>query len=411
VTEGVLLQWSAPTKTYGLPIDYYTVYLSTDNGQYWSAEADGNYSESDASPLEPTAVIDRGCGAAQSCMYKVLAFTAAGSSGPSNLATVANQVPSPPTGLSAQRVPSGVLLQWSTPAKTYGLPIDYYTVYLSTDNGQYWSAEADGNYSESDASPLEPTAVIDRGCGAAQSCMYKVLAFTAAGSSGPSNLATVANQVPSPPTGLSAQRVTEGVLLQWSAPTKTYGLPIDYYTVYLSTDNGQYWSAEADGNYSESDASPLEPTAVIDRGCGAAQSCMYKVLAFTAAGSSGPSNLATVANQVPSPPTGLSAQRVPSGVLLQWSTPAKTYGLPIDYYTVYLSTDNGQYWSAEADGNYSESDASPLEPTAVIDRGCGAAKSCLYNVLAFTAAGSSGPSNLGPRSDNKGYDGVEEVYR
>jgi hypothetical protein len=52
-----------------------------------------------------------------------------------------------------------------------------------------------------------------------------------------------------------------------------------------------------------------------------------------------------VTNNVPSPPTGLSAKRVPEGVLLQWSPPANAHGLPISSYEVYLSTNKGRDWT------------------------------------------------------------------
>ena len=80
--------------------------------------------------------------------------------------------------------------------------------------------------------------------------------------------------------GLSAKRVAEGVLLQWSAPAKTYGLPIDGYAVYLS--NGQGWAVQNDSVTDTALVAP-EPT-VIDRSCQNAQSCVYEVRAFTAAG-------------------------------------------------------------------------------------------------------------------------------
>ena len=109
-------------------------------------------------------------------------------------------------------------------------------------------------------------------------------------------------------------------------------------------------------------------------------------------GSGTPVPTTAPSNEAPSPPTALTAQWVSSGVLLQWSAPAKTYGLPIDGYAVYLS--NGQGWAVQNDSDTDTALVAP-EPTA-IDRSCQNAQSCVYEVRAFTAAGPSGPSN-GPR--------------
>ena len=398
VVTGVLLQWSAPAKTNGLPINYYEVYLSTNGGKSWTAQDDSVSGTVYVSP-EPTAVIDRSCGDAKTCTYELRAFTAAGSSGPSAMATAANHIPSPPTGLGAERVQSGVLLQWNTPQNFYTpgvpalsqLPISYYEVYLSTNNGRDWNPTDDSVSGTVYVSP-EPTAVIDTSCGNAKTCTYELRAFTAAGSSGPSATATAANHIPSPPTSFSAQRVQTGVLLQWKKPAHSYDLSISYYEVYLSTNSGRDWSPANDSTYSNSpDLSP-EPTALIDKSCGNDETCMYRISAFTAAGSSGPSATATAANHVPSPPTGLSAQRVQAGVLLQWNTPAHTYGLPLSYYEVYLSTNSGRDWTVQM-ASLVRSIAIAPEPTAVLETGCGDAQTCIYRMRAFTPAGSSGPSN------------------
>jgi surface antigen len=295
----LLLKWSPPAQTGGLPIDSYEIETSTD-GTDWNIVSNGTIL-----PDLPEAVLS--CSPGTGCQYKVAAITDAGygpfsqvvlvhmppkRSTPVPTTAPSNEAPSPPTGLSAKRVPEGVLLQWSPPTNTYGLPISYYEVYLSTNKGRDWTTRVPGS-NIAPYLPPEPTALIDTGCAAAESCMYEIRAFTAAGSSGPSNSATVTNSVPSPPTGLSAKRVPEGVLLQWSAPANAHGLPIDSYVVYLSTNNGRDWTIRVPAPHITPDEPP-EPTALIDTGCAAAESCMYEIRAFTVAGSSGPSNTATV---------------------------------------------------------------------------------------------------------------------
>ena len=165
------------------------MYLSTNKGRDWAAQGYGQEGQPEVSP-EPTALIDNHCPGASTCLYRLVAFSAAGASPRSGTVTAANHIPSPPKDLSAPRAPSGVLLEWATPSSLHGLPVDYYEVYLSTNKGRDWAAQGYGQEGQPEVSP-EPTALIDNHCGADQICMYHLYTVTAAGTSGASGSVTV----------------------------------------------------------------------------------------------------------------------------------------------------------------------------------------------------------------------------
>ena len=282
----VVLNWTAPTDTSGLPITGYSVQLT-------SPDAPGVViPESTGSTA--TTYTDTICPVPDTCNYQVQAITAATNGPFSNSASVSPvPVPSQPLKLTAARNTSGaVVLNWTAPTDTSGLPITGYSVQLT-------SPDAPGVViPESTGSTA--TTYTDTICPVPDTCNYQVQAITAATNGPFSNDASVSPvPVPSQPLKLTAARNTSGaVVLNWTAPTDTSGLPITGYSVQLT-------SPDAPGVViPESTGSTT--TTYTDTICPVSDTCNYQVQAITAAGN-GPSATARSVSPVPVPSQPLRA--------------------------------------------------------------------------------------------------------
>ena len=333
----VLLKWSPPAQTGGLPIDYYEIDTSTD-GTGWNILPNGY------APFPDLREVILACYGGTDCRYKVAAVTDAGVGPFSTLKAAKNVPPGPPTALTVTRIGNNdVLLKWSPPADKGGLDINSYEIETSP-NGKDWNVASNGT-----VLPDLPEVVLSAGTDR----WYKVAAVTDGGYGSFSTVTSVQNTLPGAPTIVGAPIVGDGqLLLKWSPPAQTGGLPINSYEIETSTD-GTDWNILSNGT-----ALPDLPEAVFS--CSPGTGCQYKVAAVTDAGygpfsqvvlvhmppnSSTPVPTTAPSDEAPSPPTGLSAQRVAEGVLLQWSPPANAHGLPISSYEVYLSTNKGRDWT------------------------------------------------------------------
>jgi hypothetical protein len=203
----------------------------------------GSFSAPISTVTTGTSYTDTGCGASNSCTYKLAAVTSAGTGSYSNTATAEGaNVPGAPTSLAAtQGVAIGsVNLSWVAPTDNGGNAITNYKVERSLDGGSTWP------FSTTIANTSSYT---DGACGAGVSCTYRVSAINSVGTGAPSNPATTTGTQINPPTGLTATTSTPdgafnlgGVDLAWTAST-TPG--VTGYEFRYSTNGGTTFSSWA----------------------------------------------------------------------------------------------------------------------------------------------------------------------
>jgi hypothetical protein len=389
LADGVLVSWSPPEVTGGLPVSGYEV-EEDDNGAGW-----GQLNEYPPSPNEVMA----SCSQGDNCQFKVSAGTDAGYGPFSTVAQAANNLPGAAIVSHLGLVgPGQVLLAWQAPTSTGGLPLSGYEIETSDDGGTW------GQAIQYPANP--DIRVLLLSCPEGSRCSFKVAALSEAGDGpfsspvsifapvvAPSTLTTgPGGQPPSAPSGLTARRVPSGVLLAWTAPSAAYGLPLEYYEVLISTNRGRDWRFAVQDPYNDSPDVPTEPPTLVDKNCPDDQTCWYKVEAVTSAGTSAASPVAKVANNPPSAPSEVNAERVPSGVLLAWTAPSAAYGLPLEYYEVLISTNRGRDWRFAVQDPYNDSPDVPTEPPTLVDKNCPDDQTCWYKVEAVTSAGTSAAS-------------------
>ncbi len=274
----VTLAWRAPKDSGGLPVTGYSYQITTPSlpGVVVN-QTTGN------SALTFTDTI---CPANITCVYQVQAITSAGNGPFSNSATVGPMpLPHQPTNLSAARDGTGKsVLTWTAPADTAGLLITGYSYQVSTPT--YPGLVLD----ESTGSTA--TTFTDPICPVTYTCSYQLQAITAAGDGPFSNVATVGPMpVAHQPTSLTAARdVVGAVVLTWTAPTNTGGLPIVGYSYRIT-------SPSYPGGHADVLTNSIDTTATDSTVCLVTLTCSYQVQAITAAGSGAFSNSATVGPQ------------------------------------------------------------------------------------------------------------------
>ncbi len=189
--------------------------------------------------------------------------------------------------------------------------------------------------------------------------------------------------IPAAPTGLTATQVSASQInLSWTASTSNC---TPTYDVFRSTTSGFTPSS------SNQIASGVIGTSFSDTGLAASTTYFYVVEASDSAGTSGPSNQASVATPpscttVPTVPSGVGATAASSSQInLSW-TASTASGCTITY-NVFRSTTSGFTPSS------SNQIASGITGTSFSDTGLAASTTYFYLVEATDSAGTSGPSN------------------
>lgn len=323
-----------------------------------------------------TSLADTGLAQSQLYRYQIRAFNAAGNSAFSNIAqaTTSQAVPAAPTGLSATAVsPASVSLTWTAPvaSPTNGAP--------SSIAVQRRIAPA--SFATIQALTGTANSYLDTTVAAGTMYDYRLIATNPAGSSSPSNTASVTTPAnPTPP----------------NAPSTLAATPVSASAINLTwTDNSTDESGfviqralGASGTFADIATVSQGVVAFSDTGLAQSQLYRYQVRAYNSAGSSAYSNIASATTNlaVPAAPTNLSAAATSqTSVSLTWTPPVAgtTNGTPTNI-LVQRRISPAAFATIQT---LSGTASSATDATAV------ASTTYDYRLIATNAAGSSAASN------------------
>ena len=293
----VLVSWTAPADTGGLPITGY-VAISDPDGDTCSTTG-------------ATSCMVTGLTNGQGYTFTVLAANDVGVSDPSDPSTsvTPDAVPDPPTDVIATAGDSSASVTWSAPSDN-GTIITAYTVTSSPDG---WTC----------ATTDELTCVVtDLSNGTAYT--FTVTASSDAGPglpSAPSAPITPA-ALPDAPTDVTAAPGNGSALVSWTAPSDN-GSPITGYTV----------TSSPDGKTCAWTSGPLS-CAVTGLTNGTAYSFTVTATNGVGTGSSSAASSKVTPATAPGAPTGVSGVRGNGSVLVSWTAPTANGGSAITSYTV-----------------------------------------------------------------------------
>jgi titin len=309
-------------------------------------------------------------------LYRVRARNAAGSSEPSNVASVRTpaeiQVPPAPTEVRATLVePRAARVTWNDVEGETG-----YTIERRIDG-------TDAPWGRVGAVNAGVTSFTDAGLLAGKTYLYRVRAYNAAGSSEPSNVASVTTApevtIPDAPRELDAVALgPRRVGVSWADVAGERG-----YKVERRLDGSDTWT--------QIRVVGENVTNIVDEAVEGGRTYFYRVRAFNAAGDSPYSNVdsVTVADVpvgAPATPRLESAAAGPRSARLAWTNVENETG-----YRLERRVDG-------ADGPWTLIATTGADVTTYLDEGLEPGKTYLYRVRAFNDAGESANSNTAYRT-------------
>lgn len=257
------LAWTAPVG--GPTVTGYLIERNVDGGGWATLVADTGNTNVVYTDTAPTP--------GSTYEYRVSAISAAGTSGPSNVDS--DSIPlAAPTGLTATLDGLDIDLAWTAPATPPA--ITGYLIERNVDAGGWTTLVADTGTTAVAYTDTAPTP--------GSTYEYRVSAITASGTSGPSNTDSAAVPLPVP-TGLTATFNDPNVDLAWSAPSPPP--TVTGYRIERRVAAGSWGDLVADTG----------TTAVTyqDTTAAAGTTYEYRVSAISSLGTSGPSNVDSVA--------------------------------------------------------------------------------------------------------------------
>ena len=355
--SGVALSWTAPS---GLVTSYR---IDRQNSTVNGVTASGwqTVGTSTTPAFTDTGAAPNTLAGNTSYDYQVIAINTKGNGPASNPAT-ALTLPDAPAPLAFAAIPTGVTVNWTTPAGNG--TITGYTIDRSADGGANWTNLTSSAVNSSTAyNTYLDTSVL----AANSNFVYRVSATNASGTGASASITALT--VPAAPTNLNGAVNASGVLLTWTVPAGGVGT-ITGYTVERS--DGQSWTTTGPGtSYTDSTTAAGNTTYT------------YTVKANNSSGS-GPASAGKIILTLPGASTNLAATALsPVGVSLTWTPPSGNGGA-ITGYMVYRSTDNGATW-APANGTMT-----PGAP--FIDTTAAANTNYAYGIIAYNATG-AGPAS------------------
>ncbi len=310
----VILTWSPPANSGGVPINNYSVYRGI--------SPSGEVLLVNISPV--LTYTDIGLTNGQTYYYIVTAWNSVGESAPSNEASATPAtVPSAPQSLTASSGNAQIGLTWTAPSSNGGRPILNYTLYRGTTSGGETLLTTLGNV----------LSYTDIGLTNGQTYYYVVRAVNVVGEGPLSNEASATPAtVPSSPQSLVATAGNAQVTLAWTAPISDGGSSITNYRIYRGTTPGGETLLTTIGNV----------LTYLDSSVTNGQIYYYQVSAVNGVGE-GPQSIESSATpmDVPSAPRDLAASAGNAHITLTWNAPASDGGSPITNYNIYRGTASG----------------------------------------------------------------------
>jgi len=345
----VILKWTSPLDSGGIPIIDYVLYTQTGVGLF-----DGGFS---TGGTNATTFLKTGLVAGYYYTFMVAGRTAFGIGAQStSLSVFAAVVPSSPYSLYASFVGvSSMLLTWSAPLDSGGFVIQKYIVFTKVGSGSY----DNGTMTASNAPSMWMTSLTSNA-----TYTFKVQAVTQAGNGSDSSpLSRETYSLPSTPVAFNASIVT-GAMIQtsWQPPFDSGGSDLSIFSYILES------STSTNFTVSGQSLAQINATGFLVEGLTRGQQYYVRVMACNVLGC-GPatSALAVIAISVPSAPTSFTISWITSSsATLKWPLTLDsgdgTMGGTATTYSVELSTDQLS-WSGIYQGSTNSTTYSPLLPS------------------------------------------------
>jgi len=322
----------------------------------------------------------------------VIAFVIAAAAIPAASAEPAAGAPGPPrvNFVAAGPDPGAVNLQWLAPIDQGTTVITSYQYSMSLDGGTSWSAPASfGSANRFAYSFAFPALRCTNTAAGSKGCSYRIYGQNASGIGSPSDVVStwVAPSAPDRASSILADSSYTKVLVQWSTPKITGGLPITY-TVLGSMDGG----AEQ-----EMTATQARAIAVA---CTGALTCRYRVRAANSLGTSAPGPTTTFVtapgaiSALSAAVTGVDFVSGNTSVRVAWSPPIA--GMPVTGYQLQRCVIRGGVTTgctatAGAWGHGSTvATLSPSDPMTTSQPCAEGVATCRYRVRGLNARGGVG---------------------
>ena len=291
-----------------------------------------------------------------------------------------NIVPNPPTSLTARAVsPTQINLSWTAPTNNGGPPVTGYKIEEKVGTGSFTVIVTNTGNTNTSYSRTSLTT--------GTSYTYRIFAINSVGPSTTSNEAsatptpTSSITLPSPPTNLSATKVSQTqVNLSWNAPSDNGGSAITGYKIEEKVGTGSFTVIVANtGNTN---------TSYSRTGLTAGMTYTYKVSAINSAGTSSPSNEVTSSQTiiaVPNPPSNLVvASASPTQLNLSWKAPSDNGGPAVTGYKIEVKSGSNPYAVLVSNTG---------SVTSYPHSGLTTGTTYTYKVSAINSVGTSAPSN------------------
>jgi fibronectin type 3 domain-containing protein len=224
--------------------------------------------------------------------------------------------PTEPSNLSAVAGDRYVNLTWDPPMDSGGLSFLYWVYRGETESSLQVSATIGASYNEYNDTELQ----------AEQTYYYAVSAINLKGESNRSNMV---NATPVGPPGRPMLTSSPGcgtVFLEWTAPEKTGGLPLDGFRLFRGESIIDIRTPVYDGTGTEFNDTGLENGKVYH----------YRLSAYNAVGEGPLSDAVSAGPQgPPTEPWLLKARAGPEEVVLEWRSPLNEGGVALMGYRVY----------------------------------------------------------------------------
>lgn len=380
----MILNWQEPQNKggEGASIKKYIVEYSTNGGLNWLR------------PISPVEV--RGTKATcnhprehfdgELYDYRIIADNIS-SIGESSLGTgppseIAIKLPSPPRNLGAQVDGREVTLTWVVPENNGDVDISGYRIQESQDGEMTWTT-VEGLDLITGYTVMIPDHILG------EDYHYRVVAVTTPWSDEPweTRLGTPSGKVsvtiprlPGAPTDLTAESITSGVRLIWTAPTDDGGASVTGYRIEWNVFFWGSWSGWIDRV-----ANTGTTATTYDNNLGTLPA-YYQVRAINSAGPGEHSNIVQFGIPLPGVPTGLEATGGVGTITLTWTVPSNASMADVGGYRIERSPNGSSGWSLveEVTGG---------TVNRYVHTGLGRGQRVHYRVKAIGGAGESSWSN------------------
>ena len=356
--NSLIIQWTAPTSTGGLPLYGYTVTAMPGN-EVCTAVDDGSGSAS---------CVISGLSEGTNYTLSVVATNLIGDSSSVTLHATPANAPGAPVSASALASSHSAQISWLPSTSDGGATITKYTATASP------SGKACTYFVDATNAMTCVISGLDNGT----NYTFDVTATNGAGKSD----ATTTNSVmplapPGNPTSVSATATDSSVSVFWAAPQDSGGLDISSYTATLSP-GGQSctWNVDGTDAYSCSISGLSNGTSYT--------ATVVATTPFASSSASSPSN-AVIPAGITTAPTSVTASAQDSQATVSWQAPASNNGSVITSYTVTSSPDGLTCADPSSPGG------TPVDSCTV--KGLTNGTSYTFSVTATNGAGTSSASS------------------